>query len=105
MKRFASLVFVVAGIALAQNATVQINEVDVLLGVEHIRFVNGPGTDGGCFMVAYGAVQSPSVAPQWAVSEYQLSGASCRNMRADGLLAIKRDMRRANVAIGDGGVP
>lgn len=100
--RVLALLLVVSAVAFAQNATVQINEGDVVTDGVRIRF---SATDGGCSLTAYGSVQSPSVSPAYSPTEYPYNGARCRNLRDDALLAMKRDMRRANVAIGDGGVP
>ena len=94
---------VVATVALAQeSASPTINALDI--NIERVEF-RVDRADGGCHMTAIATVQSPSIEPHYLRTEYAYNGNRCRNLKEDALLAVKRDMRRVGVLIGDGGTP
>lgn len=96
-----------AGVAIAQeSAGPIINAVDIdIRGVEFRTALTDQNQDGGCWMVAIATVRSPSIEPHYLRTEYQRTRQFCQNLRDDALLAVKKDMRRVGVLIGDGGTP
>ena len=90
------LALIVGGVALAQDRTITVREVDVL--PEHAEvFVQA---DGGCTLVAYASIVAPSVEPRFSRTQYSFNGTRCTTVKSAIVTAAKKDMQ-----VGDGSLP
>lgn len=85
-----------AGIAIAQDRTITVREVDVAPRAAMVDVL----PDGGCVLTAFATVASPSIEPVFTRSQYVFNGARCTTVKNAIITAAKKDL-----GCGDGSLP
>lgn len=96
MRAFALLAVVFAVVAVAQDRTITVREVDVAPRKAEVDVL----ADGGCMLTAYATIAAPSVEPRFARSQYVFNGPRCAMVKNAIITAAKKDL-----AVGDGSDP
>lgn len=85
-----------AGIAVAQDRTITVREVDVFPKEASIRIL----PDGGCQFSGFATIVAPSVEPLISRASYAFNGARCTTIKNAIVTAAKKDL-----GVGDGSDP
>lgn len=88
--------FLGVSIAVAQDRTITVREVDVAPRKAEIEVL----VDGGCLLTAYATISPPSVEPVMFRSQYAFNGARCTTIKTAIVQAAKNDLQ-----VGTGAAP
>lgn len=75
-------------LALAQDRTITVREVDVLPRAAEVHIL----PDGGCMLTAYATVVSPSVEPTHTRAAHPFNGPRCTTVKNAIVTAAKKDL-------------
>lgn len=90
----AVLLLFAAGLALAQDRSMTVREVDIAPKRAEIEVL----PDGGCMLTAFAAVSPPSVEPYYVRTQYPFNGARCTTTKNAIVAAAKKDLQVGNGA-------
>lgn len=88
--------FLVAALAVAQDRTITVREVDVSPRRAEVEILS----DGGCVFTGFADVSAPSVEPHYVRAQYPFNGARCTTVKNAIVTAAKKDL-----GCGDGSAP